>query len=88
MATIDLDDTSGCPVGARCESCGSAEERTVRTATTAVGVLCLTLCPRCAAASSIPSLSPTSAVRFVLDHCGHLGIDADEMAAAMGGSRR
>lgn len=68
-------DTSQCPVGARCEVCGSAEPRTVRTAGIDEGVICLTVCVRCGAAKSIPTLSGSSAQRFVLDHQGHLGVD-------------
>ena len=78
-----LDDTSNCPLGARCESCGSADNRTVCTATTLVGVICLTLCDRCANSSLTPRLAAATAARFVLDHCSHLGIDADQMEALM-----
>lgn len=81
---IDLDDTGNCPLGHRCESCGTTGQGlVVETATTKVGVLCLTLCPRCAASTVAPPISVGTAVRFVLQHAGHLGIDADQMAAEM-----
>lgn len=81
---IDLDDTSGCPLGHRCESCGvERDDLAVSTASTPLGVLCLTLCPRCAAFDGLPSVSVGTAVRLVGQHAEHLGIDVDEMAAAM-----
>jgi hypothetical protein len=48
---IDLDDTAGCPLGRRCESCGTeAGPLAVETGSAArLGVLCMTLCRRCAA---------------------------------------
>ena len=80
---MSLDNTSNCPIGARCESCGTTKPRAVHTATTPVGVICLTLCDRCASSSLTPRLAAATAARFVLDHCGHLGIDADQMEALM-----
>ena len=80
---MNLDDTTNCPIGARCESCGTTAPRSVHTATTPVGVICLTLCARCASSSLTPRLAAASAARFVLDHCSHLGIDADQMEALM-----
>jgi len=89
VSSVDLDDTSNCPVGFRCESCGDAGGITVATASTAVGVLCLSLCPRCSSSTVAPPVAVGTAVRLVMQHCTHLGIDADEMAAAMnkGGDR-
>jgi hypothetical protein len=82
---IDVDDTSRCPLGHRCESCGSEhDDLAVSTATTPLGVLCLTLCPPCAAFAEMPRVAVGTAVRLVAQHCEHLGIDLDEMAAAMG----
>lgn len=82
MTRIDLHDTSNCPLGHRCESCGTAGEKlTVKTATTAVGILCVTLCPTCAASSVAPPVGLLAAVRFVAQHCMHLGVEADQMAA-------
>jgi len=83
MSHMDLDDTSNCPVGFRCESCGDTGEIAVPTPSTAVGVLCLSLCPRCSSSTVAPPVSVGTAVRLVMQHCGHLGIDADEMADEM-----
>lgn len=84
VTALDLDDTSRCPLGHRCESCGvERDDLTVATATTPLGVLCLTLCPRCASATTAPPVGVGTANRLVLAHCEHLGIDADQMAAAM-----
>lgn len=86
----DLDDTTNCPLGHRCESCGDEDGAlAVSTANTPLGVLCLTLCPVCAASDVAPPVSVGTAVRLVLQHCEHLGITADDMAAALrpGGDR-
>ena len=81
---IDLEDTSRCPLGHRCESCGAErDDLAVSTAATLLGVLCLTLCPRCLAFGEMPRLAAGTAVRLVVQHCTHLGIDVNEMAEAM-----
>jgi hypothetical protein len=82
---IDLDDTASCPLGVRCESCGTeGGPLAVETASAArLGVLCLTLCRRCSASTVAPPVSVSTAARLVGQHCAHLGIDLDEMAAAM-----
>lgn len=78
---VDLHDTENCPLRDRCQSCGYQRPGlTVTTASTALGVHCTTACPDCLAAGIAPPLPPSSVVRLVMDHCGHLGIDADEMA--------
>lgn len=88
---VDVYDTERCPLGVRCESCGvERADLAVATAETALGVLCLTLCSRCAGSGVAPPVSVGAAVRLVMQHCAHLGIDADEMAAALdedGGDR-
>ncbi|MDN5918675.1 MAG: hypothetical protein L0I76_26860 [Pseudonocardia sp.] len=82
---LDLDDVSRCPLGHRCESCGA--ERDDLVVTTALlgplGVACLTLCPRCAESDTAPPVSLPTASRLVMQHAGHLGITADDMAAAL-----
>jgi hypothetical protein len=85
MPGIDLDRTDGCPVGARCESCGTeAGSLAVETASAGrLGVMCLTLCRRCAAFDDQIPVSVSTAVRLVGQHCAHLGIDLDQMAAGM-----
>lgn len=77
----DLDDTTNCPVGFRCESCGDTGGITVSTAATPLGVLCLSLCRRCAASTVAPPITVHTAARLVGQHCQHLGIDVDEAAA-------
>lgn len=82
--TIDLDDVSRCPLGHRCESCGvEAPDLEVTTAHTPLGVLCVSLCPPCMASGIAPPVAVTTAVRLVGQHCGHLGIDVDQMAALL-----
>lgn len=46
-----------------------------------LGVMCLTLCGRCAGSGVVPPVSVSTAVRLVGQHCAHLGIDLDEAAA-------
>ena len=50
MSAVELDDTSRCPLGHRCESCGieSADLAVTTVVLDVLGVACLTLCPRCA----------------------------------------
>lgn len=84
---IDLDDTSRCPLGTRCETCG-AEGNDLAVATVdlgRIGVACLTMCPRCASSTTAPAVSVPTAARLVCLHCEHLGIDLDEMAAVLDG---
>lgn len=82
---VDLDDTSRCPLGVRCESCGvEREDLAVVTAELGrLGIACLTLCPPCSASDVAPPVSVSTAARLVGQHCTHLGIDLDQMAAAM-----
>lgn len=89
MTTIELDNTENCPCGFRCESCGiEAPDLAVATAEMGrLGVACLTLCDACAASDVVPPVSVSTAVRLVGQHCTHLGIDLDTMAAILGGAR-
>ena len=81
--TPDLDNVDNCPIGEVCEGCGTSHPLLVTTATTTVGVHCVTVCRSCALQSSLPGSAAVAAVKRALDHCGHLGITADDMAAAM-----
>ena len=85
MSAVDLDDTSRCPLGRRCESCGveSADLAVSTVALDVLGIACLTMCPRCAGSGVVPPVSVGTAVRLVAQHCGHLGITVDEMAAVL-----
>lgn len=77
-------DTSNCPVGHRCESCGAEDPRVaVKAVQTAVGVLCLTMCRVCRNATMEPPVVVGTAVRLTLAHCMHLGISTQEMTAAI-----
>ena len=84
---VNLDDVSGCPLGVRCESCGvERQDLAVSTANLGrLGVACLTLCPRCAGSRVAPPVAVSTAVRLVLQHCDHLDITVDDMAAALAG---
>jgi hypothetical protein len=80
----NLDDTSRCPLGARCEACGGeGGDLAVTAAETLLGVLCWTLCGRCAGSDVGPRISVITASKLTLEHCAHLGIDPDAMAAAL-----
>jgi hypothetical protein len=72
-------------MGVRCESCGV--ERDDLTVTTVeldrLGVACFTLCPRCDGSDTDPRIGLGTAFRLVAQHCEHLGIDLDEMAAIL-----
>lgn len=85
-----LDDTSRCPVGDECASCGGDDDLAVATAETRVGVYCLTLCGPCADAGRLPKsrLSAVGAVRMVLEHLGHIGMDADAAADLLDAEKR
>lgn len=69
--------------GSPCECCGETGTVTIVTATTPLGGICLSTCPRCAAADVAPPVSVGPAGRFVLQHCEHLGIEPDQMAAQL-----
>ena len=71
----DLNDTTGCPLGVRCESCGAeSPDLAVRAVTLAgLGTACLTLCRRCAAADTPPPITVATAARLVEQHVGHVG---------------
>jgi hypothetical protein len=72
----DATDSSRCPLGARCECCGDdAPGLTVATATTGVGVLCLTVCATCVSAlrrGTPPPVSVATAARRVDQPRRHL----------------
>jgi hypothetical protein len=83
--SVNLDDTSACPLGHRCEACG-VERDDLAVCTVELGRLgmaCLTLCPRCAGSTIAPPVSVSAAARLVAQHCIHLGITLDEMAGAL-----
>ncbi|MQA16123.1 MAG: hypothetical protein GEV09_18820 [Pseudonocardiaceae bacterium] len=85
---LDLDARDACPLAEHCENCRATGDLDVATATTAVGVYCLTLCADCAERGAVPDPDgwPGAASR-VCTHCGHLGIDLDQMADALDAER-
>lgn len=81
MSRVDLDDTSRCPLGVRCEVDGAERsDLIVATFHTPLGVLCLSVCPDHVAPDVSPPISVSTASRLVAQHCAHLGIDLDRMA--------
>jgi hypothetical protein len=84
MNAADLDVVDNCPLGVRCESCGvESGDLAVATASTPLGVLCITACSRCAESEMAPPITVGTAARLVAQHCVHLGIDADAMAVEL-----
>ncbi len=89
MAAGDrLGPTVRCPQGDRCEVCGSGRELDVATYDTPVGVFCATVCGPCVTEGKAPPVRGwATAVERVAAHCGHLGIDVDQMAALLHAER-
>jgi hypothetical protein len=83
MTALDpLRPVDRCPLGDRCEACGSGQELDVATYDTPVGVFCATVCGPCIDQAKAPPIRGwATAVERVAAHCGHLGIDVDQMAA-------
>jgi hypothetical protein len=82
---VDVDDTRRCPLGRRCAGCGQdgrGARLAVWTADTPLGVLCATVCQRCARTGRLPTVSVTGAAQAVYAHCAHLGVDLDQAAQA------
>lgn len=75
---VDPDDTSHCPVGPVCEACESANPEVV-TASSAVGIICVTLCGDCLDEGQLAPLSVNAAVRRCLEHAGHLDCTVDDL---------
>lgn len=72
-AAAHLAETAGCPLGVRCECCGSdAAGLAVVTRSTPLGTLCLTACRRCARSTAAPPVAVATAERFVVQHARHL----------------
>ncbi len=85
MSAVDLHDTSRCPLGHRCESCGAERDDLAVQARVlgldrgrevmSGGTICLTMCPPCAASSVDPPITVGTAARLLVAHCRHLGCD-------------
>jgi hypothetical protein len=74
---MNLDDTSRCPVGRECESCGRLDELAVSTVDTPAGVICMTVCDACELLAVLPVLSPAEEAASVREHGKHVGFDVD-----------
>jgi hypothetical protein len=84
-----LGPTVGCPLGRRCEACGSGQRLAVATYQTPVGVLCATVCRACVAVGAAPPIrSWGQACERVAAHCQHLGIDLDQLGALLHAERQ
>ena len=81
--TVDLDNRDNCAEdnAERCETCTSTTDLRTCTLDTPVGVYCATVCGKCVDGGHLPRIPVAAAAHRVLDHCRHLGIDLDEMAA-------
>lgn len=79
--------TARCPLDSSCISCRGVADLQVRTIESPIGVFCVTLCAFCVQEDELPRFSAVSAVHASLEHCEHLGIDVDQMAAAMEAER-
>ena len=81
LRVLSLDDTSRCPKGHRCESCGieGGDDLAVTTVGMgSLGVACLTMCTRCAESTVTPPVTVGTAARLTLQHRLHLGITVDD----------
>ena len=69
----DPKSTEWCPTGGRCESCAAAVAG-LRTVTIEVlgAIMCLTLCPTCAASGQTPQILLSTAQKLVEQHRQHL----------------
>jgi hypothetical protein len=77
----DSPDTSCCPIGARCESCGdeAGDALTVVVTECALGALCMTMCARCARGAGDLNIAKSTAARLVMQHAIHVGVTAEDM---------
>lgn len=71
---VSSEDTTHCPVGSRCESCGRPDDPRVTTCEHGPTgeTYCITLCPRCRASGVPPRIGEVTAGRFVAQHAGHV----------------
>ena len=83
-----LGPVAACPLGGRCEACASEWDLDVATYQTPVGVFCATACGPCIDQAKAPPVRGwATAVERVAAHCGHLGIDVDQMATILHAER-
>lgn len=85
---IDPYATDRCPRGVRCEACGTEHGLLAPWAVRVeAGVLCLTLCPRCAGSitrdGTAPPITEATAQRLVEQHCEHLEVRRHDMGLVL-----
>jgi hypothetical protein len=70
---MDPSDTSRCPIGFRCESCGAAtDDLCVVIHGVLNAIMCVTLCAACRASERPPSIMLTTAEKLVQQHREHV----------------
>ena len=83
-----LGPTTRCPLSDGCEVCASTRDLDVATYQTPVGVFCATVCDPCIDQGKAPPVRAwVQAAERVGVHCGHLGIDLDQMGAILHAER-
>ena len=71
--TLDARDTSQCPRGHRCESCGNVtEDLEVVTHGVLNAIMCVTLCGSCRESGRPPSIMLTTAEKLAQQHRDHV----------------
>ena len=71
--TPDAQDTSNCPIGFRCENCGSAtDDLIVVTQGVLNAIMCVTLCGVCRESGQPPSIMLTTAEKLAQQHRDHV----------------
>jgi hypothetical protein len=73
--------TRACPAAAACESCAATSGLSLWEADTPLGVICLTLCARCADSGQVPRLSCPAAAHKALMHEQHTSRAATRQSA-------
>lgn len=83
--SVNLDDTSRCPQAKACERCGKAGPtvEVVMVGLAHLGVACASLCRGCRMYDRLPRWGVPESLQRIGEHCEHLGIDVDDMAAAL-----
>jgi hypothetical protein len=73
LASVDINDTSACPRGHRCESCGSATDDLEVVALKVLSeVICLTMCKLCRGSGHLPSIMLSTAEKLAAQHSEHV----------------
>ena len=78
-----MDDTSDCPRRECCEICSGTADAATVTIQHPGGICCISVCEACEVQDRPIAFGIHDAFERVLEHCGHLGIDLDEMQDAI-----